>query len=247
VTHAAEPAPAAARRGIGAPGVAFFDVDETLLSVRTLESFLLYYLKLEPTMISPERLRELAGQVVTLDRGEFNRLYYGIWAGQDAARVREAGRSWFAEASAQSDFYRANVLELLREHQQAGDRVVLVSGSFEAPLQPLAEALGVDGLYCTQLAIDDGVYTGVISAAMIGDDKRHAVEAALADAAPATPAASDAPAPPSWGYGDHSSDLPLLERVDTAVVVGSDPTMLELAAERGWPVLPIEQPLAPRA
>jgi HAD superfamily hydrolase (TIGR01490 family) len=219
-------------------GVAFFDVDETLLSVRTLESFLLYYLKREPSMISPERLRELAGQVVTLDRSEFNRRYYGIWAGQDAARVSAAGRDWFAEALEQPGFYRPNVLERLREHQAAGDRVVLVSGSFEPPLRPLADALGVDALYCTELEIDRGVYTGTISAAMIGDDKRHVVESYLADLDPRTP---------SWGYGDHSSDLPLLERVESPVVVGSDPTMLDLAGERGWPVLPIDQPLAPRA
>jgi HAD superfamily hydrolase (TIGR01490 family) len=219
-------------------GVAFFDVDETLLSVRTLESFLLYYLKREPSMISPERLRELAGQVVTLDRSEFNRRYYGIWAGQDAARVGAAGRDWFAEAREQPGFYRPNVLARLREHQAEGDRVVLVSGSFEPPLRPLADALGVDALYCTALEIDRGVYTGTISAAMIGDDKRHVVESYLADLDPQAP---------SWGYGDHSSDLPLLERVESPIVVGSDPTMLDLAGERGWPVLPIDEPLAPRA
>ena len=219
-------------------GVAFFDVDETLLSVRTLESFLFYYLRLVPTMISPERLRELAAQVVVLDRSEFNRRYYGIWAGQDAEQVREAGRSWFADAARQPGFYRSNVLERLREHQRAGDRIVLVSGSFEPPLAPLADALDADALYCTQLETDDGVYTGAISTPMIGDDKERVVEAYLPGAETGTV---------SWGYGDHSSDLPLLRRVTNPVVVGSDPVMLDIAAERGWPVLPIDEPLAPRA
>jgi len=219
-------------------GVAFFDVDETLLSVRTLESFLLFYLKRVPSMISPERLRDLAGQVVTLERSEFNRRYYGIWAGQDVAQVRAAGRDWFADALDKPGFYRPNVLDRLREHQASGDRVVLVSGSFEPPLRPLADALGVDALYCTELEIDHGVYTGTISAAMIGDDKQRVVESYLSQLG------ADVP---SWGYGDHSSDLPLLERVATPIVVGSDPTMLELAGARGWTVVPIDQPLAPRA
>lgn len=219
-------------------GVAFFDVDETLLSVRTLESFLLHYLKRVP-MISPEQLRELAGQVVTLDRAEFNRLYYGVWAGQPVDRVREVGREWFADAREQPGFYRPNVLERLRTHQRNGDRVVLVSGSFGPPLQPLADELGVDALYCTVLEVGaDGCYTGAISATMIGDDKSVAVGAYLAEFGETVP---------SWGYGDHSSDLPLLERVEAPVVVGSDPVMLGLAAQRNWPVLPIEQPLAPRA
>ncbi|WP_243062289.1 HAD family phosphatase [Humibacter sp. RRB41] len=221
-----------------ARGVAFFDVDETLVSVRTLESFLLYYLKRVPSMISFERLAELRQQVVQLSRAEFNRLYFRIWAGQAEADVLEAGHGWFAEVSEHPDFYRANVLQRLREHQDVGDQVVLVSGSFGPPLRPLGDALGVDGLYCTELETLDGVYSGEIGAAMIDDDKRHAVDAYLTGLADETV---------SWGYGDHPSDLSLLERVDHPVVVGSDPALGALAAQRGWPVMPIDKPLAPRA
>ncbi|GAB3799635.1 HAD-IB family hydrolase [Humibacter antri] len=220
------------------PGVAFFDVDETLVSVRTLESFLLYYRGLVPSMISQDDLRTLAAEVVRLGRAEFNRLYFGIWADQPAEQVREAGRAWYAEASARTGFYRANVLRRLREHQAAGDHVVLVSGSFAAPLEPLAADLGVERLYCTELEVLDGRFTGAISQAMIGDDKSRVVEEYLASFDSETT---------SWGYGDHSSDLSLLERVSDPIVVGSDPVMLEVAAERNWPVMPIERPLAPRS
>jgi HAD superfamily hydrolase (TIGR01490 family) len=219
-------------------GVAFFDVDETLVSVRTLESFLLYYLRLVPSMISQERLRDLAAQVVRLDRAEFNRLYFSVWAGQPEDAVREAGRRWYAETSAEPGFYRPNLLERLRRHQADGDEVVLVSGSFDAPLRPLADDLGIETLYRTELETEGGLYTGRIARPMIGDDKKRAVEAYL-DRFP-----SDAE---SWGYGDHSSDLPLLESVRHPVVVGSDPVMLDVAEERGWPVMPIEGDLAPRA
>ncbi len=230
--------PEAARPELAEATVAFFDVDETLVSVRTLESFLFHYLGQVPSMVAPERLRELAQQVVQLDRAEFNRLYFGLWAGQPVDRVLEAGRSWYREVSAQPGFFRANVLERLKTHRSAGARIVLVSGSFGAPLQPLADDIGADGLYCTGLEVADGLYTGRISAPMIGDDKRHAVDAYLAALEPAVTA--------SWGYGDHPSDLPLLERVSAPVVVGSDPAMLEIAAQRDWPVLPIDEPLAPR-
>jgi HAD superfamily hydrolase (TIGR01490 family) len=219
-------------------GVAFFDVDETLVSVRTLESFLMAYLKEVPSMVSMERLQELARQVVQLDRDEFNRIYFAIWAGQPVEQVLEAGRRWYAEHSGTPGFYRQNVLDRLRRHQQDGDRVVLVSGSFAAPLTPIAAAVGADYVYCTDLEVSGGAYTGVIAGAMIGDDKRIAVESYLAEHAPGAQ---------SWGYGDHPSDLPLLECVTTPVVVGSDPAMLEVAAERDWPVWPVEQPLAPRS
>lgn len=212
--------------------VAFFDVDETLVSIRTLESFLRYYLKFTPSMVSPKRLVELERLVLQLDRTEFNRLYFGLWAGQPIERVRDAGLSWFEETSSRPGFYRANVLQQLREHREAGDYIVLVSGSFVAPLQPLAAEVGADRLYCTHLEADDGLYTGRISGAMIGDEKRHAVDAYLDELVPA--------AVTTWGYGDHSSDLPLLEHVTNPVVVGSDPVLLEVATRRKWSVVPID-------
>lgn len=218
--------------------VAFFDVDETLVSVRTLESFLMAYLAEVPEMVSRERLQELARQVVELDRDEFNRVYFAIWVGQPEERVLEAGQRWYAAHAGDPGFYRPNVLERLRQHQADGDRVVLVSGSFAAPLRPLAAAVRADHLYCTELETADGRYTGVIAQRMIGDDKRRAVESYLAEHAPGAP---------TWGYGDHPSDLPLLERVDNPVVVGSDAAMLDVAAERGWPVWSTDVPLAPRS
>lgn len=220
--------------------VAFFDVDETLLSGRTLESFLMYYLKQEPSMASTERLRELRNDVVHLSRAEFNREYFGLWAGQPAARVFEAGRSWFRVNADQPDFFRTNVIERLREHRRMGAHIVLVSGSFAAPLRPIAEYIDAHALYCTELEISgSGLFTGKISTAMLGDDKRRAVDDYLASLSPQPVS--------TWGYGDHLSDLPLLEHVTNPVVVGTDAELNSLAAERNWPILPIEQPLAPRS
>ncbi|WP_308465164.1 HAD family hydrolase [Rathayibacter soli] len=218
--------------------VAFFDVDETLVSVKTLESFLLYYQKLTPSMASPQRLGELREQALQLGRSELNRLYFALWAAQPVDLVSEAGRSWYAETSSQPGFYRANVLERLREHRQAGHHIVLVSGSFAAPLQPLADDVGADRLYCTQLETNRGLYTGQINAAMIGGEKGTAVDAYLN--------ALRSAAVTSWGYGDHPSDLPLLEHVTNPVVVGSDDALLKVATRRQWPVMPIKEPLAPR-
>lgn len=219
-------------------GVAFFDVDETLVSVRTLESFLMAYRKEAPSMISTERLQTLARQVVELDRQEFNRIYFAIWAGQSVEQVLAAGRRWYAENADTPGFYRQNVLDRLRQHQNDGDRVVLVSGSFPATLAPISAALGADEVYCTQLEVRDGAYTGALAASMIGDDKRTAVESYLAEHAPGAE---------TWGYGDHPSDLALLEAVTHPVVVGSDPVMVDVAQQREWPVWPTERPLAPRA
>ena len=57
---------------------------------------------------------------------------------------------------------RDDTIEMLRGHRDAGDRVVLVSASFEVYLRPLGELLGVDDVLATRLQLADGVATGAL-------------------------------------------------------------------------------------
>lgn len=57
---------------------------------------------------------------------------------------------------------RSDTVEALRAHQAAGDRVVLVSASFEVYLRPLGELLAVDEVLATRLELADGVATGAL-------------------------------------------------------------------------------------
>lgn len=224
----------------GSPAcAAFFDVDETLLSVRTLESFLLYYRERKPGWVSTERLRRLAEEVLEDDRAVFNATYYSLWADLSVADVRRAGEEWYREMSLRDGFFRPNVREQLERLRGDGAAIVLVSGSFGPPLDPLAREIDADAVFYTRLEERDGRYTGAIASSMIGEDKRRAVAGYLARHE--TVSASS-----SWGYGDHISDLPLLETVTHPVVVGDDPHLGEVARQRGWPILATTAPLRPR-
>lgn len=57
---------------------------------------------------------------------------------------------------------RPETVALLEEHRDAGDRVVLVSASFEIYLRPLGRLLGVDDVLATRLLARDGVATGAL-------------------------------------------------------------------------------------
>ncbi|WP_051062671.1 HAD family hydrolase [Ilumatobacter nonamiensis] len=57
---------------------------------------------------------------------------------------------------------RPDTVALLDQHREAGDRVVLVSASFEIYLRPLGELLGVDDVLATRLMSRDGVATGAL-------------------------------------------------------------------------------------
>lgn len=213
-------------------GVAFFDVDETVISLKSMESFLAFYFGSGGAPGGAEMLERLAEEAAGPNRANANQLYYDMWRGQSIADVNAAGLAWFAVAVASPGFFREETLLRLNRHVSRGDRIVLVSGSFDACLAPIAESVGAAAVLSTGLEVEAGVLTGRITRPMIGHAKGAAVVDYLADAA-ADPELT-------WGYGDHPSDISLLESVANPVVVGDNPALVGLADARGWQRLTIE-------
>ncbi|MFF4449332.1 HAD-IB family hydrolase [Streptomyces sp. NPDC001502] len=208
---------------------AFFDVDETLITVKSMFRFLRFHLRAQgaPDSAYEEaaaHLRRRAAEGVP--REVTNREYYGLYAGCSAEEVAAEGRAWFAQELAAGGLFHPPALDALREHRSAGDRTVLVSGSFPACLDPVAAHVGADAVLCSRPEIKDGRYTGELTVAVIGDAKAVAAEADMRDTG-ADPADCHA-------YGDHASDLPLLTAVGHAHVIGDDPVLAERAADSGW-------------
>ncbi|OLT22009.1 hypothetical protein BJF78_33515 [Pseudonocardia sp. CNS-139] len=82
-------------------------------------------------------------------------------------------------------------------------------------------------MLCTRpVAGTDGVLTGAIEASVIGEGKGTAVRALAAREGIALPL--------SFGYADHTSDLPMLTLVGHPVVVGTEPALLAHADRHGW-------------
>jgi len=205
----------------------FSDVDETLIRTKSMFDFLDFYLRdqLDPQFAATaatmrNALAALAAQGAPREVG--NRLYYTVWAGQHAADVAACAERWFGEHRGDPDFFITSTLAALVAHRAAGADVILISGSFAAPLAPIAAEIGADHLSCAHPQIEAGRYTGhLIGQPVIGEAKRTAVRALLA-AYPHINAAD------CYGYGDHTSDLPMLEEVGHPVVVGHDRTLLDL-------------------
>ncbi|MDX3537098.1 HAD-IB family hydrolase [Streptomyces sp. MB09-01] len=208
---------------------AFFDVDETLITVKSMFRFLRFHLRAQgaPDSAYEEaagNLRRRAAEGVP--REVTNREYYGLYAGCSVEEVAREGRAWFAQELAAGGLFHPPVLDALREHRSAGDRTVLVSGSFPACLDPVAAHVGADAVLCSRPEIKDGRYTGELTVAVIGEAKAVAAEADMRDTG-ADPADCHA-------YGDHASDLPLLTAVGHAHVIGDDPVLAERGADSGW-------------
>jgi HAD superfamily hydrolase (TIGR01490 family) len=217
----------------GGSGAAFFDVDETLITVKSMFSFLEHYYR--ACGYRPEKYAESVGwlhdmMASGLPRAQANLRYYELFAGHDVSRVAEVGREWFGTALAGGELFRSDVADALAGHRAAGELVVLVSGSFDGCLEPVRAHVRADVLLCTVPEIVDGVYTGAVLTPMIGEAKGAAVHRLMAERGLSSEHCH--------AYGDHSSDLPLLEAVADAVVVGDDPVLLAHARQRSWRCLP---------
>ncbi|WP_017625857.1 HAD-IB family hydrolase [Nocardiopsis chromatogenes] len=208
---------------------AFYDVDETLISIKSMFDY--YDFFLEAVGHPPEeqeRLRAEARGLIRpgLPRKEGNRLFYRRFAGYKVEQVAEIGRDWFRGHMERGGLFHGDVLATLREHVAAGRTAVLLSGSFSACLDPIAEHAGAGTAIGTLLEAEDGVYTGGVLRSMIGDGKENAARRLMEEAG-ADPAECHA-------YGDHTSDAGLLGLVGHPVAVGADPKMAELAEGNGW-------------
>ena len=160
----------------------------------------------------------------------------------DAVRLR--GPEAAAQAHAQfmreviAPALRPEALQLVRQHQQAGDTVLIVTATNEFVTRPIAQALGVGELLSMQLARDpDGWYTGEIEGTpTMREGKVRRMEQWLAERRLA------------WGdvestfYSDSMNDVPLLEKVDHPVATNPDARLRALAQERGWRILDLFTP-----
>lgn len=215
------------------PGIAFFDVDETLISVKSMFDF--YDFFLDALGLSPEEQQARSAQARSLlrpgmPREEGNRLFYRRFAGYKVAEVDEIGRAWFDERLRGGILFHQDVLAALRAHRDEGLLTVMVSGSFAPCLVPVAEYAGADVVLSTVLEARDGLYTGEVLRTMIGDAKTEAARAFMAE--------HGVPADACHAYGDHTSDLGLLRMTGHPVVVGGNPDLAEVAAAHGWRRLP---------
>lgn len=120
-------------------------------------------------------------------------------------------------------------LAIMRDHQQAGRRVLIVSASPEEIVQPLASYLRADGAIASRPRIDgDGRYTGEVEFYSYGPFKAEAIRAVAADEGIDLSA--------SYAYSDSITDLPMLEVVGHPVVVNPDRELARVAQQRGWEV-----------
>lgn len=211
-------------------GAAFFDVDETLITVKSMFAFLRFWLA-ENGDDGGEYVRRTDDLKARAEAGapreEVNRAYYETYRGVEYAALIAAGQRWFDDFAASGTAFYAETVRALRAHRDDGDRTVLLSGSFAPAIAPVAAAVGADHIIATEPLLDErGVLTGEIRKPMIGAAKGEAVVEFLRE--------HGISSADTWGYGDHASDLPFLWLVARPAYRGADPTLVDAARTGPW-------------
>lgn len=220
------------------PRAAFFDVDNTLLNLKSMFSFQQFFYEHAP---DPWRggqaayaafLDRLQAHPEKHDRLALNRFFYESYRGWRHDDVVALTGQWFEAMREQhgSGLWIAEAIELAAQLREDGFELVAVSGSTIEILAPVLEHLGFDGCLATTLEREAGRYTGrIVPPQVIGDGKAQAIRGYVRERGMAL---DDCAA-----CGDHITDLSMLELVGHAYVIAGDPALEAIAAERDWPLL----------
>jgi len=230
-----DPAPAR-RSGPNLPAnpdaLAVFDLDGTLVSSTVIESYL--WLRLADEAPAG-RARELAGLAAALprylraertDRGHLIRSVYARYKGADPVELARI----IDEVAGDILLRRVKpaAIRRVRAHRDAGHRTVLLTGSVDFLVRPLAPLF--DEIVASRLTVGtDGRLTGKLATSPLVGDARAAFLDHYAGRVGADLSAS-------WAYGDSQSDIPMLRTVGNPVAVNPDLALFRLAKANGWAV-----------
>ena len=215
---------------------AFFDVDETIITFKSMMSFK------EFLYDNSKKYQGMVGGIkklydkktmeffkkLNVNRLFLNRLYYRNLKGISLREIEQYVKQWYQkEKNERNPFFIEGVVEKLKFHKSNGYKIVVVSGSFMQLLAPIIKELDIDVCLATTLDNKNGILSGKINGLqMIGPGKAQAIQKFLAE--------NPAEISQCYAYADHSSDIPMLETVGNACIVTGDKDLESYAVKKGW-------------
>jgi len=210
-------------------GLAFYDFDGTLVRSNVVHQYL-WYARRRRSWI---RLGLLAASAPLLklsdllSRRMFNQFFYLQYRGLPETWLRAEARSLLEECLRPRLF--AGARQLVERNREEGFGNVLLTGSLDFSIAPLAEEFGFERVLANRMHFADGLATGRLEEPILAGSAK--VRAVLESCRNANVSASACRA-----YSDDLADLPMLEAVGHPVAANPTPALRKIAEARGWPV-----------
>ncbi len=212
--------------------VAYFDLDRTLIAGYSITALALE--KMWSGSMSPKRIIAHAGIFLGwgLGRSDYHQLLTATvqeLVGMTEREMVELGERAFERRLRPLIYEEAG--RLIDAHRQKRHQVAIITSATHYQTAPVARALGVEKMFCTELEIDRGVITGRVTPCHGAGKKTAALQYSLDIRADLNDA---------YFYTDSCEDLPLLEAVGRPVAANAKPALSKIAVARGWPQLTFE-------
>lgn len=210
--------------------LAVFDIDGTLVPGPSTERRFYRYLLRHGEQTPLQWARYLQGLLKWAPRYgphtfKKNKAYM---SGLRESRISELASAWVRDVL-RAEFYDV-VVARLREHQENGDTVVLLSGTPDFIAAAIAAELNVDRFIGSACPIANGVYIfGPITRHPFREEKVACTKTLAADIGTSLEATT--------AYADSIHDLPLMQQVGTPVAVHPDRRLSDVAKQHGWEII----------
>ncbi|BDS06686.1 haloacid dehalogenase [Oceaniferula spumae] len=213
-------------------GYALFDLDQTLIPWDTQLLFCNFVLKRMPwrrfyllILVPFLPLTKILGSE------GMKRVFLNYLWGLDQEKIEKLGAEFVSEIM--PDGFYPEMLEVVREQKESGRLMVLSSASPEIWVKPIAQRLGFDHCFGTEVDMTGGVklFPDILGGNNKGANKLEKMRAVLPEGF--DPESGDT-LPNSHGFSDSHADLPMLRICENASMVNPTEKLSKEGSMREW-------------
>jgi putative phosphoserine phosphatase/1-acylglycerol-3-phosphate O-acyltransferase len=209
---------------------AFFDLDRTLINDFSAKKFLQSRL-LSGKSTTKELLSQFATVLIYVaGNRDFETLSKISAMGVKGIKEKqfiELGEEVYQNHLATTIYPESRTL--IASHIEKGHQVVIISAATRYQITPIANELGVKDIFCTEMEVRKGKFTGKISEMCWAEGKARAGKKFAKD--------NGIDLSKSFFYTDSIDDYPLLEIVGKPIATNPDNKLSQVAFESNWPIL----------
>jgi len=215
-------------------GIVILDVDDTLIKGQSQQLFIEYLLR-KGLISYLSYIRIMAWFILyklgfVSDPKKIAEYSFRLFKGKSKENIEKISEDFFQEVLSKKFYPEA--LKIIKEHKNNGRRIILLSNAIEIIIKKISDRLDIPDYVCTKLEMTGEIYTGKISGEITyGQNKVRKIKNYLSEKNIQLEQAE------SWGYGDHSSDIFVLELVKYPFAVNPDKKLKKTANKRNWRIL----------
>jgi HAD superfamily hydrolase (TIGR01490 family) len=217
---------------------AFYDLDGTLLSCN-LVNMHAYYARNDRSIV--KSVYQFTKVVLSVpfyfgldlySRSLFNKFSFRAYRGMHRDRLIGLSDDLFEVTLKPSIFRQAEAL--IATTRELGYRNVLVTGTLDFQVRPIALHFGIDEVICNRLEFKNHVATGrVLPPLLAENEKARSIREYAAQ--------EGIDLAESCAFSDSSADLPMLSSVGHPVATNPTRRLRRVALEKNWPVLELRE------